>query len=136
MVVQVKYFNFLAKKAQQVEPVRRARLAACLVYKNEIISFGYNQKKSHPFQKQYGKSEEAIFLHAEIAAIVGALKNHDLETIKKSSMYVLRLKKVGKSPIMVQGLARPCIGCQRALAQFDIREVYYTTDQIDCYQCL
>lgn len=134
--MQPKYFNFLSKVAYTVEPVRRARLAACLVYKNEIISVGYNQKKSHPFQKHFGKNEEAIFLHAETAAIVNAIKTHDLETIKKSSMYVLRLKKVGKSPILVQGLAKPCIGCQRALAQFDISDVYYTTDETDCYDCL
>ena len=134
--MQPKYFNYLTKIATTIEPVRRARLAACLVYKNEIISVGYNQKKSHPFQKQFGKNEEAIFLHAETAAIVNAVKTHDLETIKKSSMYVLRLKRVGKSPVLVQGLAKPCIGCQRAVAQFDISDVYYTTDETNCYDCL
>ena len=38
-----KYIDMLSKLAMAVEPVRQARIAACLVYKNEIISFGINQ---------------------------------------------------------------------------------------------
>lgn len=134
--MQSKYFAYLYKIAENVEPVRRARLAACLVYKNEVISVGYNQKKSHPFQKQFSKNEDAIYLHAETSAIVNALKTHDLDTLRKSSMYILRLKRLGRSPTLIEGLAKPCIGCQKALAQFDIRNVYYSTEVPNNYQCL
>ncbi|MFM7851590.1 MAG: hypothetical protein ACKO96_06630, partial [Flammeovirgaceae bacterium] len=52
-----KYIEMLSKIAVAIEPVRKARIAACLVYRNEIISFGINQMKTHPFQAQFSKNQ-------------------------------------------------------------------------------
>lgn len=124
-----KYFQYLWPIAKAVSPVANCRLAACLVYRGEIISVGTNMKKSHPFMLRFSRHEEAIYLHAETAAIKNALKEYDEEFIQKCRMYVLRVKKPQEySKHYVTGLAKPCIGCQRALATFNIRECYYSLD--------
>ncbi|NDB61641.1 hypothetical protein EB001_24855, partial [bacterium] len=48
------------------------RFAAAVVYRNKIVSVGYNRRKSHPFQAKFAKNPEAIFLHAEVHAIKNA----------------------------------------------------------------
>ena len=50
-----KYINLLSQIAINVEPVAQARIAACIVYRKNIISVGFNQKKTHPFQQKYCK---------------------------------------------------------------------------------
>ena len=32
------------------------RFAAAIVHRNQIISIGYNRRKSHPFQAKYAKN--------------------------------------------------------------------------------
>jgi deoxycytidylate deaminase len=124
-----KYFDLLFKIADAVEPVARQRLAACLVYKNDIVSIGTNKKKTHPFQRKYSSNDEAIWLHAETDCIVNALRHVDADTLSKCTMYVLRVKRPDDDPKkFVQGLSKPCEGCQRALAQFGIKKVCYTLD--------
>ena len=46
-----KHFDNLFLLARDVKPVASARLAAAILYKNEIMSFGFNSNKTHPFQK-------------------------------------------------------------------------------------
>jgi tRNA(Arg) A34 adenosine deaminase TadA len=124
-----KYFDILHRVAETVEPVARQRLAACLVYKNQIVSMGINKRKTHPFQQQFAKHEEAIFLHAETDCIVNALRQIDADDLKRCSMYITRIKKSDENAKnFISGLAKPCDGCQRALAQFDIGNVYYSLD--------
>lgn len=124
-----KYFDILHKVAETVEPVARQRLAACLVYKNQIVSIGINKKKTHPFQQQYAKNEESIYLHAETDCIVNALRNINAVDLKKCTLYIKRIKKEdGNATDFVSGLAKPCSGCRRAIAQFDIKNVYYSLD--------
>ena len=48
--MNTKIFNETFKLAQAVEPVRGARIAAAVVHRGKIISYGFNHKKSHPFQ--------------------------------------------------------------------------------------
>jgi len=124
-----RYFQYLWPIAKAVEPVANCRLAACLVHRNEIISIGVNKKKSHPFMLRFSRHEEAIYLHAETDAIKNALKDYNEDFIRRCRMYVLRIKKPQEySKHYVCGIARPCIGCQRALATFNIRECYYSLD--------
>lgn len=114
------------------ERVANMRLAACVVYKGDIVSLGWNQKKSHPFQMQFAKNDMAIYLHAEIDCIKNALKILSLEELRRSTMFVLRAK-ADLSP----GLAKPCEGCTRCIANFNIRECYYTTGEKNYqFKCL
>ena len=131
-----KYFDILQKIAEAVDPVSRARLAACLVYKNQIISIGTNKNKTHPIARRFSKHEEAIYLHAEVDSIKNALKNISVEELSACSMYVLRVKRPERKPReWIRGSAKPCIGCMKAIAQFDIKNVYYTTEGGN-FECL
>ena len=122
--------NALSKVAESVEPFARARLAAGLVYKNDIISIGTNKNKSHPFQKKYGTNSDAIFLHAETDAIYNAIRKYDAEIVSKSTLYVYRIKwENEKKRRLISGLAKPCVGCQRAIATFNIKNVCYSLDE-------
>lgn len=124
-----KYWNILEKVAIASDPVGRARLAACLVYKNELISIGTNKYKTHPFAKKFRKNDNAQCLHAEIDAIKNALRIVDVDFLTKCTMYVLRVKHPDHDHRkFVHGLAKPCSGCQQAIDTFDLKKVYFTTD--------
>lgn len=126
-----KYMNLLAKMAADiVNPVSgNARLAACIVYKNDVVAFGINAKKSHPFQAKYGKNSNSVYLHAETAAIKNALKYISQDELSKSTLYICRVKfDSSDKNKMIFGLSRPCPGCFRCINTFDIRNVVYTLD--------
>jgi deoxycytidylate deaminase len=113
-------FNNLTEVATATERVANYKLAAAIVYKNRIISYGVPSYKTSPFQKKYAADEHKIHLHAEIAAIKNALRHLSLEQLKKSSLYVCRVKDTG------WGMSKPCCGCQRAILEFGIKKVIYT----------
>ena len=129
--------SLIAEDVDISQMSNRARLAAGLVYRNKIVAIGTNQKKSHPFQKKYSKNENSIYLHAEICAIVNALKRVDERVLSKSSLYVCRVKHPTHfDPTFTWGMAKPCVGCQRAIAAFGIRKVYYSCEGIGNYDML
>lgn len=107
------------------------RLAACVTYKGKIVSFGLNRLKSHPFQLLYGKNKDSLFLHAEIDAIYRATKKLTTQELAKSTLFVARVKRASSihKGTFVNGLARPCVGCARCVATFDLKRVVYTTEQ-------
>lgn len=121
--------EFLLQQAQKRQPVRNARVAAGLLFKGELVAAGFNSLKSHPFQKRFGKNEDAIFLHAENDCLINALGEHPgiLDDLPKCTLLVVRSKK--DSSGWGSGLAKPCIGCQRAIAHFGIKRVYFTNNE-------
>lgn len=84
-----KFLNVLSKVAVDIPtPVRsNARMASCVVFQNDIVSFGVNEMKSHPFQAKYSKNKSAVYLHAETSAIKNALKYISLEELEKATLY-------------------------------------------------
>ena len=58
-------FDDTFKLAQSVEPVRGARIAAAVVRKGKVVSYGYNHKKTHPFQAQFCKNKESVYYSKE-----------------------------------------------------------------------
>lgn len=122
-----KYLGILFKLAQDVAPVASARIAAAVVYRNEIVSFGVNQMKTHPFQNRFSKNSQSIFLHAETDAIKNALKYIDREELSKCSLYICRAKN-NDNKKFVFGLSKPCVGCMRAIATFDIKKCIFSCD--------
>lgn len=114
--------NFLAKLTHTVTPVANQRVASALVLNGDIVAVGVNQNKSSPLQARYCKHPEAILTHAEIDAIHKAVQRRfDTDTISNMSLYIARTLKSGE-----WGLAKPCTGCTRAIAQFNIRRVFWT----------
>lgn len=134
----VRIMNTLSKVASDIVlPVKRnSRVSACVVYKNDIIAFGVNERKSHPFQARYSKNQDAIFLHAETAAIRNALKYISVEELEKSTLYVCRIKYEDTTKRkLVFGISKPCSGCERCLSVFGIKNVVYSLDG-DAYAVL
>lgn len=122
------YINMCYTVARDLDRVAGARVVALLVFKN-ITAWGQNSGKTHPLQAQYGRNEEAIYLHAEIDAIRNMLRQLDPDDLKRCTMYVARAKYVdGTKREMVFGEAKPCSGCQGAIKAFRIKKVVYTTD--------
>ncbi len=125
-----KILSELEKLAVDVLPVASARLAAAIVYKKEIVGYGINQKKTHPLQSRYSTNSKAIYLHAEIAAIANSLKRIDVKQLANSTLYISRMKySCQEKTSFIRGLARPCEGCTRAIAAFDLKHVCFTTDE-------
>ena len=119
-------------KVAAANPGLREKFAAAVVYRNRIISIGMNSMKSHPMAAKYGKNEHAIFLHAEVAAIKNALREINVDDFSKCDIYITRVKK--EKPFtkkFVWGLAKPCPGCERAIAEFGFRRTIYTCDNGD-----
>lgn len=115
----------------------RAKLAAALVIKRDIISVGVNTMRSHPVQKKFGKNDASIYLHAEINAIVNSLNHVDKDDLRKASLYVYRVKKDMNDPkrtYWIDGLSCPCEGCMSAIDSFKIKRVVYSTDKPDVFQ--
>lgn len=126
---QERILSILHKVAEAVNPVSSARIAAAVVYRGDIVSFGHNQKKSHPFQAKYGKNEGCIYLHAEVDAIKNALRCMPVEELQYVDLYISRVKRPEpKSSRFISGLAKPCAGCTKAIVTFGIRNVFYTCD--------
>ena len=113
--------------AQDVDPVRNARLSACITFRGEVVGYGFNQFKSHPLQARFAVNENSIYLHAEIDAIKNALRRCNAADLRSATLYVARAKKNRKKQ-WVYGLAKPCDGCLCAIQSYGIRQVYYTLD--------
>lgn len=110
-------------------PHNAEKMAAAVVRRGKIVSIGINSMKSHPMAAKFGKNEHAIFLHAEVAAIKNALREIEVDDLSKCDIYIVRVKK--EKPFTkkyVYGLAKPCSGCERAIAEFGIKSVIYTKD--------
>ena len=125
-----KILAILSKAAEAADHVGiRAKLAAAIVIKNEIISIGFNRKKTHPFQRQFQTNDKQIYLHAETDAINRALKYVSKEELKKATLYVARVKYLdNKTKKVVWAESKPCIGCQRAILSYGISNVIHTCD--------
>tara|TARA_Y100000310_G_scaffold343046_1_gene448903 strand:+ start:2050 stop:2499 length:450 start_codon:yes stop_codon:yes gene_type:complete len=131
----LKYLNMLFDLAKEVEPIQGARVAACVVYKNKIVGIGINSKKSDPMMIRYGMHEEAIYLHAEMAAIKESLRVIDMQDIHKATIYVARAKRPRPhSTDWITGLAKPCTGlngdggCAQAIRHHMFKRTVYTVE--------
>jgi len=116
--------------AASAERFSSAKVGAVLAIRNEIISIGFNQKKTHPLQRRFSKNEDCIYLHAEIDAIKNALRLNDPELLSKCTLYVSRVKCVSThDKTLILGIAKPCAGCMKAIRKYRIPEVIYSTDE-------
>lgn len=121
-----KYLNYLAQVAEDSEKFGNARIAAMIVHKNMPVAHGTNQDKTHPLQAQFAKNDEAIYLHAEISAISRAIKTMTAEELKKSTLYICRIKETETG--IGWGLAKPCCGCEKAINHFGIGRVVWSCE--------
>lgn len=117
--------EYLTKLAMNNEGVKgKWKLAAGIVLKNNLIATGVNSYKTHPMMAKYGKNSEAIFLHAEILCVKNALKMVEVSDLSRCSIYVVRVKKDSS-----YGNSMPCLGCQRAIEEFNFKSVVYFSEE-------
>ena len=116
--------------AQDIDPVGGAQVAACLVHKRAVVSYGFCQYKTHPLQSRFSSNEDATFLHAEIDAIAKATQRmRSVDFLRSSTLYVARAKWDGpEKNKYIKGLACPCEGCTGAINTFKIPRVFYTKE--------
>jgi len=114
--------DYAIEKAREINPdENHVRVYAVITDKRgRIIAEGKNNYvKSHPLQAYYAKmvdNENAIYLHAEIQAMVKCDSNN------AHKMYVARVSRQGH-PMP----ARPCKICQTAIEDLNIvQSVEYT----------
>lgn len=94
------------------------QLCALVVCKNQVLSVGYNQPKTHPISADTKMQQ----LHAEMHAVLGCPE----AAVEGAEVIVARIKPSGKP-----GLARPCEVCEKILRRFGVRRVFYTTNSND-----
>lgn len=113
------------------------KIGAILVRGKHQVAQGVNLRKSHPIQEKWGVNPYAIFLHAEIATIINALRRDEDMTFSETTMYVGRAKKYlvhkrrGTNAVCGWGLSQPCSGCTEALKHYGINRVVYSIDGIN-----
>lgn len=113
--------------AKSIEPVGKARVVAALVQRGEIISFGFNNLKSHPFQAKYATNTDQIYFHAETHAIKNAIKLGNRDIISKCEIIIVRAKMDIKKN-WFYAMAKPCDGCMRCIRDFNLKKIIYTND--------
>jgi deoxycytidylate deaminase len=118
-------FLHLAEKESKQSDHYRFHIGCVIAQNRRLVASGYNTlTKTHPLQHYYASlvgKPDAIYLHAEMAAIVEAkAKGVDLSG---ASVYVFRRGLDGDVK-----MCRPCRICMRALADAGVKEIIYTTD--------
>jgi len=119
--------NTLLKIAESVPKVGCGKLAAAVVSKGRVVSFGVNSMKTHPIAKQFNKYP---YLHAETEALIRASKVLDNREMSRSVLYVVRYKYSGSNKYPDMGMAKPCSGCMHCAAHFGIKKIVYSTDDL------
>lgn len=110
------------KQSLMHEKVGGARVCAVLLYKNNVISVGYNTRVSHPIMKRFSENPKKIYLHAEVSAILKARKQYDL-TDRRISLIIVRA--IYKNGVPEFGISAPCECCSAVIAEEGIRNVYW-----------
>lgn len=129
------YFN-LARNACYYSDNHRARLGSVIVYKNKVISIGWNvENKTNPLQEEYNRLREYDIdvnktkssIHAEFAAML-KIKHMNIE-FNKINLFVYRIRKDESI-----GNARPCAACMGFAKKLGIKNIYYTTNDGWAYE--
>jgi deoxycytidylate deaminase len=129
--------SFLRRNAIDLEPVKSSRIASAIAIKGNIVSLGYCSKRTHPFQKRFAKNPDAIYLHAETNAIRNSLNHMPPGDLQQATLYINRQKHPPHdNKAWVDGLAKPCAGCERAIIEFGLKRVVYTTEITNEYEVL
>ena len=100
-----------------------------MVRKGKVVSYGFNHKKSHPFQAKFCKNKDAVFFHAEVHAIKNALQIIDIDDLSKCELYIVRAKRDKNNKKWITGLSKPCSGCQKCIDVFELKNIYYSEEK-------
>jgi deoxycytidylate deaminase len=132
MFLRDEKFLKLAGELAELSEYKKYPTGCIVVYKNRIISTGWNSHKSHPIQRKYNIErnipESSIHkIHAEI----DALKNIIYLNVDWSKVKIYIYRKRFNQPY---GMARPCPSCMKFISDIGIKNVYYTTNKGFAYE--
>ena len=113
--------HYLEPIARKSPLIRHSRHAAAITWNSKVLVVGAAKYKTHPMQKNYSRSPEGIFLHAEIDAIIKVINKHGSDILKECELHVVRITKGGSL-----SNSTPCEGCQKAINAFNIQKVYHS----------
>lgn len=118
-----KIVSKLFEKAKKNSKVGRCRVIAAVVRRNTIYAEGCNSYSGGALAYRFKKHEQAVYNHAEIAAIKNFLKTYPQRDLSQYEMIVVRVKQVGEKWLL--GDSKPCLGCQKAIKHFQIQQTIY-----------
>lgn len=123
---RINHYLDMAHNACFYSDNQKTRLGCVVIYKNKVISVGWNMNKTNPLQQElnlYRGFDSTVAynsLHAEVHALLKC-KNLDIDW-RRVNLFVYRIKKDG-----TRGIAKPCEACEALIRSMGIREVYYST---------
>ncbi len=115
-----KHINTAIKLAQKSS--FRQRVSAVLFRGSKVLGTGYN--RTGESQNRLRTSHWPDSRHAEVDAVVDALRRYPASELKGADILVVRLKKDGS-----YGLALPCEDCYQVLTNIGIRRIIFTTNE-------
>lgn len=99
----------------------RSRCVAAVVKNRKVVAIGKNSHNSTKLSRRFKKNDEALFEHAEIAAIKKGIRTgKHFDTI-----FVLRT--ICRNGVWQLANSKPCNGCSDAIKHFNIKSVFYST---------
>lgn len=98
----------------------RIRVGAAILFKNKVISIGFNSLRTHP---KFANGNNSYSIHAETSAIIRAKTD-----LSGSSLYVYR-----EFSTLMPALAKPCASCMAAIIESNIRYLYYSCNEYPYY---
>ena len=112
----------IKKAIQQAEKsTYKHRLGACVSIGRKVLGVGYNKVNRH--QSKVKTDSWNGSLHAEISAVLDALRKYPVEKLKGATVTVVRVDSAGKLK-----LALPCKNCYNSLRNLGIKEVRFSND--------
>ena len=134
--IDYKYFD-KARQIAMISDFKKVHVGCIAVYKGHIVGIGCNTNKTHPTQKYYNQFRKpegddismasVPKLHAEINCL-NQLRHLNIN-FSKVKLYIYRIRN-GRP----YGISRPCPSCMKAIQDFGIRDIYYTTDSGFSYE--
>ena len=109
-------FKIACREARKSKHAKH-KVGAVIVKGDRVLSCGFNSLRFSSIINQ-------PTLHAEAHAILKLLKEHRLNDLAGSSLYVTRFTKGGNT-----GLSKPCKNCMELIKSVGVRKVYYSTKE-------
>jgi hypothetical protein len=110
----------LAKAMCPLNLEHRCSHIAFLIKSGKITHIGTNSVKTHPKILKFNyKKLLNIGIHAELSVCMKSGK----ENLKNYKMVVIRIDRNNRI-----ANSKPCSGCQSVIKQFNVGEVWYSTD--------
>jgi deoxycytidylate deaminase len=108
-------FFIAAKKLAGKSTHHQHKLGCVIVSKNKIVSFGFNQIKTHSRSPHHYN-----MIHAEVDAVLG----NSYDELKGTEAYIYRETKTGSL-----AMSRPCPYCYEMLKTMGVKAIHYTVNE-------